>query len=878
MTEETRSRRRKRWPLWLLLALLLFLLAVVMVPPMVSLNRYKSRIAGLISGSLGRPVRLSSVELRLLPRPGFVLNDLTVEEDPAYGAEPVLHASTVTASIRLLTIWRGLEIESISVDQASLNLVRTPAGRWNVESLFGIAAQPQADGRRGKRKAPFPYLEATSSRINVKSGVEKLPFSIVDADLSFWQEEPGEWRIRLRGQPARTDLNLDLADTGVVRLEADVYRAAELRQMPVHLDFEWREAQLGQLTRMMVGSDPGWRGDLTGELHMDGTPDDARIKTRLSASNVHRAEFAPAETLDFDANCSFVYHYSSRAVNDLACNSPLGDGRVSFAGDLPGNGENPRFSLALERFPVAAALDALRTVRSGFGPGLEVKGTVSGKIAYAKNPAEPKKSRAMRGRVRAANPGLPAPGPLTGGFTVQGLELSGNGLSQPIRLTKVALEPVVSGIGPQADGFQGLSATASFAAGAATPLTITSRLALSGYQVTVRGQASVGHLRELAHVAGFDDGATLGSLTGDAVAADLSMDGPWLKPEQIPVEVAAASRSVTADFGADRMSGTLTLHNANWKADYLANPIEISEATVRLDNREVRWDPAAFSYGALKGTASLTVPFACDESQGCTPDFEVRFGALDAIALEAAILGVHEPGSLFSGLMARLSPSRAPAWPRLDGTVTADSLSLGPIKLERPAATLRILGSNAEISSFDAGVLGGDVHGAGTIEAAQAGGNGSGKPAYTFDGQFQHLSPQAVGKLVGMRWSGGELTGNGKVELSGLTGTEIAATANGALHFEWKHGSVGSNGSGGSGGTENDSAAPSSATGQLVPPALLRFDSWTADAEIANGAITLKQTEVQRGARRSAVAATVKIADPATVLFSPEKPAELTRR
>ena len=60
---------------------------------------------------------------------------------------------------------------------------------------------------------------ATNSRINFKNGAEKLPFSLVDTDVSFWQENPGEWRIRLRGQPARTDVSLDLADTGVVRAE-----------------------------------------------------------------------------------------------------------------------------------------------------------------------------------------------------------------------------------------------------------------------------------------------------------------------------------------------------------------------------------------------------------------------------------------------------------------------------------------------------------------------------------------------------------------------------------------------------------------------------------------------------------------------------------
>src|ERR1035438_5659066 len=131
MTEDVQGRQRKRMRLWLALAVIVAILAVVLVPPLVSISRYKSRITQLMSVSLGRPVRLSSVELRLLPIPGFVLTDLTVEEDPAWGAEPVLHASTVTASIRLLPLWRGqLEISRISVDDASLNLLRTASGRW----------------------------------------------------------------------------------------------------------------------------------------------------------------------------------------------------------------------------------------------------------------------------------------------------------------------------------------------------------------------------------------------------------------------------------------------------------------------------------------------------------------------------------------------------------------------------------------------------------------------------------------------------------------------------------------------------------------------------------------------------------------------------
>src|ERR1035437_2798959 len=103
----SQGQQTGRTKLWLAVAAVVVILALLIVPPLVSISRYKNRITHLMSVSLGRPVHLSSVELRLLPRPAFVLTDLVVEEDPAFGAEPVLHANTVTASIRFLPLWRG---------------------------------------------------------------------------------------------------------------------------------------------------------------------------------------------------------------------------------------------------------------------------------------------------------------------------------------------------------------------------------------------------------------------------------------------------------------------------------------------------------------------------------------------------------------------------------------------------------------------------------------------------------------------------------------------------------------------------------------------------------------------------------------------------
>jgi hypothetical protein len=869
MTEDVQGRQQKRKRLWQALAVLAAILAVLIVPPLVSLSHYKSQITRLMAASLGRPVRLSSVEMHLLPRPAFVLSDLTVQEDPAFGAEPILHANTVTASIRLLSLWRGrLEIGTVSVDEASLNVVRTPAGQWNLDSFFRTPAV-QGEGAAGARpRRPLPYLEATNSRINIKNGTEKLPFSLVNTEFSFWQENPGEWRIRLRGQPARTDVSLDLADTGVVRLEASVRRAPQLRQMPVHLDLEWREAQLGQLSRLIIGSDPGWRGDLTGELHLDGTAEAAQVKTRLRATGVHRAEFTPASPMDFDARCSFDYRHSIRSIENLACDSPLGDGRIHLAGGLPGAGAGRHISVELDKIPVAAGLDALRTVRSDFGPGLEAKGTISGKITYAEaaaqSIAEEKPSGAVKPGAAKSGPAHSAkshpavPGPLTGSFLVEGFQLSGDGLSAPIQIPKLALEPEN---GQQPEQPVALVATAAIPAGGAGPLTLTARLALSGYQFAAHGQISIARARELAHVAGMANAAALDALAGDAAVVDLNAGGPWLAVQRIPFSSglpAAAVPEATSPQVAltDRLNGTVTLHNANWKADYLANHVQIAEATMHLDNGSTRWDPVVFSYGPVKGTASLDLPTDCEAPQPCLPRFRVEFGALDVDALQAAALGAHERGTMLSTLIARLHPATAPAWPQLEGTVKAGSLILGPVTLHEATATLRIQPTGAEITGLDAGLLGGRVHGSGTLRTPAS---DQDKPAYTLEGQFEKLSPAAVGQLLAEHWSGGDFEANGKVDLSGYTEKDLMASAKGTLHLEWRHGAV------------------SAAGGAQVPQALARFDRWTADAEIAGGAVTLKQNQVQRGARKAAVEAAVAFAASPKVVFAAPKEAKPKR-
>lgn len=890
MTDEAESKERVRGRMRIALAAIAVLALLFVVPPLISVNRYKGEITQLLSQSLGRPVHLSSVEVRLLPWPGFEISDLSVAEDPAYGSEPVLHANKVTASLRLLALWSGrVEIGKISVDEASLNVVRAGPGRWNLDPIFRTAAAETGSASNARRATPLPYLEATDSRINFKNGVEKLPFSLVNADLSFWQENPGEWRLRLRGQPARTDVSLYLEETGVVRVEASMRRAPSLSQMPLHLDIDWREAQLGQLARLITGSDPGWWGALTGELHLDGTADAAKVAMRLRATGVHRAEFTPASPLDFDANCGLVYHYAQRSVENLVCDSPLGDGHVHITGEKPGESAAPQFSVALDRIPVAAGLDALRTLRSGLAPDLEAKGTVSGRIGYdvsvpggaEQAKAEPPVTAKRNHPAKAS----PENGPLTGSLTVEGLMLSGGGLSRPIEAPKFTLEPEsipaaaprqAGAEAPETEGArEALAGTVAIAAGGTAPLTFNLRIAPSGYQVGVRGQAGIARARELAQAANIPVTAELASLAGEPIAVELTADGPWIPAEENPLENAAAAEgapvngpeSAAEDLlpasknptaGGDAVTGTVTVRNANWKADYLAGHVVIDEAVLHIENGDLRWDPVEFTYGPLKGMASLTLPAECPAltpPEPCPAQFQMHFADLDAAALEGALLGARQKGTLISDLIERLHPSSAPPWPQLEGTVDAESLALGPVSLNGVSASLRIQPTGAEITSLDAGLLGGSVHLSGTLTKPAT---DQDKPGYTLSGDFEKLEAAEVGRLLGLRWTGAPLSGNGNVKLAGYTDSDLAASAKGTLHFECRQGSISG---------AKTAMADKAQEHAPAPAALAHFSRWTADASIGEGGIELGQNAIVADGRKQTVAATVAFGEPPEVRF-----------
>src|SRR5207244_12280458 len=166
-----RSRRRT------LLTAIVVLLGLFLARP--GVQSLRAKIVRSISLALGRQVEVSHVRLRLLPQPGFDLENFVVHDDPSFSAEPLLRAEEVTAAIRLVSLLRGrIEVSSLSLNEPSLNLVYHQSGHWNIENLLErtakISVAPTAKVRSETRPG-FPYIEADRGRINLKIGQEKKP-------------------------------------------------------------------------------------------------------------------------------------------------------------------------------------------------------------------------------------------------------------------------------------------------------------------------------------------------------------------------------------------------------------------------------------------------------------------------------------------------------------------------------------------------------------------------------------------------------------------------------------------------------------------------------------------------------------------------------
>jgi hypothetical protein len=802
--EEKRPSPRR----WIVLAVLLLAVVAFVLPPLVNISRYQHRIADAIGRSIGRPVHISSVKLRLLPLPGFEFSGFSVEEDPHFGSEPILHSASVVAYLRLLSLWRGrLEVSRIHFDDASLNLVRDPNGAWNLGSILVQAAQiPNAPtGQRYAGRTPrFPYIEAENARINFKQGNEKKPLSFLNSDLSISLAPGDNWEVHFQAQPVRTDLDLDLADTGILRIDGTLRRAALLGQMPLNLKVEWSGVPLGQLSRLTLGSDIGWRGGFEVEAQVSGTAEVAQINAGLKVAGLHRSEFSPARPMDVATSCLALFRKESRSLEDISCTSPVGDGALQLTGSIQDGRTVPQANLTLgiHRVPAAAVLAGLQEVRSSLGAGVQAAGTLNGDFHYT--------SQSGREPLISGEVALPS------------LALTPPDASKPFLLAPVRMRcdiPEPGNAGPPALLLQPVR----LAMGAPAPVTVDGRFTPAGFDLHFSGTTTLARLQAFNKSFGLLGvhstrppavGATTVALRGAGTATlDLDLRGKWLLPVPDSDNPIASS---TAE-------GSMVIRNAELTTSYLSQPLRIVSAQGILSPTQIAWTNASISYGKLETQGTLEYPTVCTGATPCAGRFSLTTAALDLGALQSTLLGSSEGGALLRQILERID--RHPVkWPDFSGTVQIGELSMGKLVVHDAIGAIDVSGNLIKIRSMNGHLANGTIHVAGVVDAS------GDQPDYRLDAQVTNAAPSALAGIFDERWGSGVANLSAQLRMSGFDAQELARSATGTLHWNWTKG-----------GLAAEAPLP------VAAQPFVHFDQWSADAAIADSTITITHSLLARG-------------------------------
>ena len=717
----------------------LITIAVVLIALLVArpqAGRLRWRISNSISLAIGKRVQIGSVHLRFLPRLGFELDDLLIYDDPAFGSEPLLRAQDVTATLRLISLVRGrFEVSNLSLNNASLNVTRDSQSRWSLEDLLQrtsqISTAPTSSGYRESRPE-FPYIEASHARVNVKIGAEKTHFALTDAEFALWQESEAVWGLRLKARPIRTDANL--TDTGVINISGSWRRGAP-SETPIEATFQWKQAQAGQISKLIAGEDKGWRGGVLISGALSGTSKDLKIVADASVDDLGRYDIFDNDTLPIAAHCVALYNLPANSFSDLECSSPVGTGNLHLKGEAKGPAfSSYGFTLSVNQVPAQSLVTVLQHVAPSLPQNLDVKGLVNSSIEIGRTAAS--EPAAWRGDGELVNLAI----------------VRGNG--SPFLLDRVPFS-IVPGTRPGVE-----VGPVDIALGRTSTVQVRGAVSLAGYEASIRGEANVPRLLQLASAFG----VPVPTVAAEGVSTvNLTVAGDW----------SGTPSAVT---------GAAQVHNVRAQVRGLNAPLEIRTANLTLGSDSVRAQNINAVAGGMQWHGSMIIPRPCPTPKDCTLQFNVHAAEVSAASLNNLLNPAARKQTWYRLLSFgdKVAPYLLQA--RASGRLSIDKLALGTASADQFFANVLLDQGKLTVSGFHCAVVGGKINGDWKADFFAK------PPVYVGNGNIEGIALDQLSDLMRNNWIEGAGSARYEFKTQGWGLQDVIANAGLSATFAVKDG------------------------------------------------------------------------------------------
>lgn len=343
------------------------LLAVLLCVPFFSTGFLRGRMEVAIERSLNRQVKLEGKShLRVLPWPAFVVEQVTIAEDPKYSLEPFAYVGEVAVEPSLLALAMGrLEARKIRLNEPSVNLMRTAEG-WNVQSIAAAGAM-------------LPDVEVRGGRLNFKQGNEKSAFYLANvlADISAPTAQ-GDIGVFVEAEPARTDRGAQ--GFGQFSLQGSVTVRPASEAM-IDFGVELKPSAIHAFNFFFGSRSVDFAGRLSTKGRLKGPVSAAELTATTEFEGLEARSFLPFGDASNRAEWKGVLDLVGQKFSlDSSKNENL---RVRMrARDLF---QAPRGAILLEVRDVAFAklLDLTQKTNTAVPSGLDAQGKFSGVVGYS---------------------------------------------------------------------------------------------------------------------------------------------------------------------------------------------------------------------------------------------------------------------------------------------------------------------------------------------------------------------------------------------------------------------------------------------------------------------------------------------------------------
>ena len=215
------------------------LLVILILPSLIDANRYKPEIQAKLGTALGRNVQIGNIKLSIFSG-GVVVDDVAISDDPAFSNSQFLAAKELTVGVHLIPLIfsKQLEVESITIKDPQVTLLRNKAGVWNYSSMGGGASKTEAKAPSSPSSASSANslsvgkIEITNGKIsvgNVGSRAKPLIYQDVNltvTDLSYTSQfpfklsakDPGNGALKVEGKAGP----IDQTDASLTPLNATI--------------------------------------------------------------------------------------------------------------------------------------------------------------------------------------------------------------------------------------------------------------------------------------------------------------------------------------------------------------------------------------------------------------------------------------------------------------------------------------------------------------------------------------------------------------------------------------------------------------------------------------------------------------------------------